>query len=212
MAVSQDPDSDRSGGRLGHGRSSQHEHSLCDRSDRSRPYMFVVGLGFDLSLLRGKARSAGAVSLLGIAAPFLVAWALMPTPLGRGDLFARETSYGVAWLFLGASISITAFPMLARMLYERGLAGTRLGTLTLAGSFDDAVAWCLLAIVLAVFKSRASAVRLTIGAGLAYGVGHAHRGAQAPDTLGASCRSQTRDLDGRLLRGARATHVVCLPN
>jgi Kef-type K+ transport system membrane component KefB len=72
-------------------------------------------------------------------------------------------------LFLGASMSITAFPMLARIIYERGLTGTSLGTLALAaGSMDDAAAWCILAIVLASFKSDASIAAFAVGGGVLY--------------------------------------------
>lgn len=94
----------------------------------------------------------------------------LPYLMGRDDLFAASVGWGVAWLFVGASISITAFPMLARILYERGIASTRLGTLTLAaGSIDDAVAWCLLALVLALFGKDPAAAWKTIGGGVLYG-------------------------------------------
>jgi Kef-type K+ transport system membrane component KefB len=134
-------------------------------------YMFVIGLEFDVSLLRGRTKSAGLVSGAGIVVPFVAGAALLPYLLARDDLFAKELSAGVAWLFVGASISITAFPMLARILHERGLAGTRLGTLTLAaGSIDDAIAWCLLALVLALFQKTPHSVLLTVFGGLLYGV------------------------------------------
>ena len=134
-------------------------------------YMFVIGLEFNVSLLHGRVRGAVLVSVAGILVPFLVAAALALFLLARGDMFASEATAGVAWLFLGASISITAFPMLARILYEHGLTGTPLGTLTLAaGSIDDAVAWCLLALVVALFQSNAQTAVLTIVGGLLYGV------------------------------------------
>jgi Kef-type K+ transport system membrane component KefB len=134
-------------------------------------YMFVIGLEFNVSLLHGRVRGAVLVSVAGILVPFLVAAAIAPFLLARGDMFASEASARVAWLFLGASISITAFPMLARILYEHGLTGTPLGTLTLAaGAMDDAVAWCLLALVVALFQSNAQTAALTIAGGLVYGV------------------------------------------
>ena len=133
-------------------------------------YMFVIGLEFDLWLLRGRVKSAGLVSGAGILVPFAAGAALLPFLLQRNDLFAPEVSTGVALLFLGSSISITAFPMLARILYERGIASTRLGTLTLAaGSIDDAIAWCLLALVLAFFKDTPETAWMTVGGGIAYG-------------------------------------------
>jgi Kef-type K+ transport system membrane component KefB len=66
-------------------------------------------------------------------------------------------------------MTITAFPMLARIIYERGLAKTRLGTLALAAaSLDDGIAWCLLAIVLASLKNSVSIATLAIGGGFGY--------------------------------------------
>jgi Kef-type K+ transport system membrane component KefB len=70
---------------------------------------------------------------------------------------------------MGACIALTAFPMLARIINERGLANTSLGTLSLtAGAFDDAVSWCILAIVLATFGAGAGIAVLAIGGGLAF--------------------------------------------
>nr|MBP8297408.1 cation:proton antiporter [Burkholderiales bacterium] len=72
-------------------------------------------------------------------------------------------------LYLGAAIAITAFPMLARIIYERGLTGTPLGALALAaGAIDDAAAWCVLAIVLASFGEGAQVAVLAIAGGAAY--------------------------------------------
>lgn len=135
-------------------------------------YMFVIGLEFDITLLRGRARSAGLVSGAGVVVPFIASIAMLPFLLRRDDLFTSQVTGGIALLFVGASISITAFPMLARILFERGIASTRLGTLTLAaGSIDDAIAWCLLALVLALFKDTPETVWLTLGGGLLYGIG-----------------------------------------
>jgi Kef-type K+ transport system membrane component KefB len=72
---------------------------------------------------------------------------------------------------MGAAIAITAFPMLARIIYERGLTGTPLGTLALAaGAIDDAAAWCVLAIVLASFGGGKAAAVLAIAGGIGYGL------------------------------------------
>ncbi|RYY62174.1 MAG: hypothetical protein EOO24_58615, partial [Comamonadaceae bacterium] len=114
-------------------------------------YMFLVGLGFRTDHFRLNAKSAVAVSLSGMIAPFLVAVALAPW-LIRMDLFGAGVTPVQAALFLGAAISITAFPVLARIIQERGLARTPLGSLSLsAGAIDDAAAWTVLAIVLASF-------------------------------------------------------------
>jgi len=95
----------------------------------------------------------------------LLAWKF----LNDHDLFTDGVTIGQAMLFMGAAMSITAFPMLARIIYERGLSGTTVGTLALAaGSIDDAAAWCVLAIVLASFKANPQIAFWAIGGGLAY--------------------------------------------
>lgn len=132
-------------------------------------YMFMIGLEFNTALVRQRLKSAGLVSIAGIAAPFCLGAIAALFLQGRGDLFKPGVSSGEAALYLGASMSITAFPMLARMLYERGIARTSFGTLALAaGSIDDATAWCLLAIVLASLQKSAGIAALAIGGGIGY--------------------------------------------
>jgi Kef-type K+ transport system membrane component KefB len=132
-------------------------------------YMFLVGLELDLALIRHRVRSAVAVSWAGIATPFLLGGALAVALGDRVPLFAPEVSTLQAILFFGAALSITAFPMLARIIYERGLSGTSLGTLALAaGCLDDAAAWCLLAVVLSAFTGDASIALLAVGGGTLY--------------------------------------------
>jgi Kef-type K+ transport system membrane component KefB len=133
-------------------------------------YMFLVGLGFDRSHFRVNIRSAGAVSISGIAVPFLLAVALAPWLLQKG-LFAEGMTSAEATLFLGSCIAITAFPMLARIIHERGLSNSPLGTLSLsAGAIDDACAWGVLAIVLATFGAGAGVAIKAIGCALAFAV------------------------------------------
>ncbi len=132
-------------------------------------YMFLVGLEFNTGLLRGRARSASLISGAGILVPFALGAGLAWAVYERPDLFGPRVGLFTAILYLGASLSITAFPMLARILYERGIAATRLGTVTLAaGSMDDALAWCLLAVVLATLKATPALAALTIVGGAAY--------------------------------------------
>jgi Kef-type K+ transport system membrane component KefB len=132
-------------------------------------YMFLVGMEFRADHFRARARSAMSVSLAGIVAPFLLAFALTPWLHTVPGLFAAKSRVFEASLFLGAAIAITAFPMLARIIHERGLAGTSLGTLALtAGAFDDAAAWCILAIVLAGFGGSWMGAYLAIGGGAAF--------------------------------------------
>ncbi|KQM28218.1 potassium transporter [Sphingomonas sp. Leaf11] len=134
-------------------------------------YMFLVGLTLRLDHFQTKARSAAMVSAAGIAVPFLLAVLITPLLLKVPGLFAPGISTGSATLFMGACIALTAFPMLARIIHERGLADTALGTLSLtAGAFDDAVSWCVLAIVLATFGAGAGVAILAIGGALLYAV------------------------------------------
>jgi Kef-type K+ transport system membrane component KefB len=119
-------------------------------------YMFLVGMEFKTELFRSRARSAASVSIAGMLVPFILGGALAPWLLTVPGLFAPNTEVYQAGLFMGAAIAITAFPMLARIIYERGLSGTSLGTLALAaGAIDDAAAWCVLALVLASFGGGA---------------------------------------------------------
>jgi Kef-type K+ transport system membrane component KefB len=110
-----------------------------------------------------------AVSVSGIAAPFLIAAAITPFLLGVPDLFAPGIGRANATLFMGACIALTAFPMLARIINERGLADSPLGTLSLtAGAFDDAASWCVLAVVLATFGGGSGVAVLAIGGAFLY--------------------------------------------
>jgi Kef-type K+ transport system membrane component KefB len=132
-------------------------------------YMFLVGTEFRADHFRARAKSAMSVSLAGILVPFVLAFALAPWLHSVPGLFAAKARLSEASLFLGAAIAITAFPMLARIIHERGLAGTSLGTLALtAGAFDDAAAWCILAIVLASFGGAWTGAYLAIGGGVAF--------------------------------------------
>ena len=129
-------------------------------------YMFLVGLTLRLDHFRSKTRNAAIVSAAGLLAPFLIAALITPYILEVPGLFADGLAQEQATLFLGACIALTAFPMLARIINERGLADSPLGTLSLtAGAFDDAASWCVLALVLALSAGdSAIAVVALIGA------------------------------------------------
>lgn len=132
-------------------------------------YMFIVGTTLRLDHFQSKARSAAGVSAAGIIVPFLFAFAITPYLLTISGLFLPGIGPVSATLFMGACIALTAFPMLARIINERGLANTSLGTLSLtAGAFDDAVSWCVLAIVLATFGGGPGVALLAIFGGGAY--------------------------------------------
>jgi len=115
-------------------------------------FMFVVGMELDLTVLKNRAQDALVISHASIVFPFA---------LGMGlayfiyDSFAPEgvqfLSFG---LFLGIAMSITAFPVLARIVQERGLNKTKLGTIVITcAAIDDITAWCLLAAVIAIVKA-----------------------------------------------------------
>ncbi|MEV4563302.1 cation:proton antiporter [Nonomuraea sp. NPDC049419] len=113
-------------------------------------YMFLVGAGLDHSAgTPGEARKASVLAASGILPSLL---------LGAGaalvlyDLLSRPEVPPLQFaLFVGGALSLTAFPMLARILYERGLENSPLGRLSLLGaSIDDALAWCLLAVLTAM--------------------------------------------------------------
>lgn len=109
-------------------------------------FMFLVGLDLDTSLLRTRTRAAVAISHTSIVVPFLLGAALALV------LYPRLATADVAFmdfaLFLGVSLSVTAFPVLARIVKDTNLQGTTVGTLALsAAAVDDVTAWCLLAFV-----------------------------------------------------------------
>lgn len=134
-------------------------------------YMFLVGVEFDTNTFRARARSAASVSFAGMAAPFVLGALLAIGLVKVPGLFSAKATLFEAMLFLGAAMSITAFPMLARIIYERGLTGTSLGTLALAaGAIGDAGAWCVLAIVLASFGAGPMVAVKAIGGGTLYAV------------------------------------------
>jgi Kef-type K+ transport system membrane component KefB len=115
-------------------------------------FMFVIGMELDLKVLRNKAHDAVVVSHASIIVPFA---------LGVGfayftyDTFAPQginfTSFA---LFMGIAMSITAFPVLARIVQERGIQKTKLGTIVITcAAADDITAWCILAAVIAIVKA-----------------------------------------------------------
>jgi len=132
-------------------------------------YMFIIGLNFDVEHIRQRAGTAAAVSITGTVAPLAIG-ALAAIPLlGAGGFFGDSVTLGMAMMFLGASIAITAFPMLARIIFEKKLTGTSLGTLALAcGATADAVSWCILAAVLAIHRNSPMLAVIAIGGGLLY--------------------------------------------
>jgi Kef-type K+ transport system membrane component KefB len=132
-------------------------------------YMFTVGLEFEAALLKRSLRQAAAVSLTGILAPFALGVGAGVLLHQAGGFFSESMSAAQAGLFLGASLAITAFPVMARIIHERGLTGTAIGTMALAaGAMDDVAAWLIFAIVVASFKQDAMVAIIAFGGALGY--------------------------------------------
>lgn len=132
-------------------------------------YMFVVGMEFRVDIVKRQLKSSIAVSVAGMVIPLLFGAALAWIFVQYTDLFPSKASLVEAMLFLGASMCITAFPVLARIIHHKKLSGTVTGTVALgAGAINDASAWCLLAVVLASADKNWSHALANIGGGLAY--------------------------------------------
>ena len=116
-------------------------------------FMFTVGMELNAQRLRERANSAVVISHASIMVPLLLG-VILSLALYRP--FAPEgTSFVAFALFVGVAMSITAFPVLARILEERGLSKSHLGTTALGcAAVDDVTAWCLLAVVVAVSKTE----------------------------------------------------------
>lgn len=115
-------------------------------------FMFVIGMELDLKVLKNKAHESVVISHASIVIPFALgltlAYFIYHTFAPIGVEFA---SFG---LFMGIAMSITAFPVLARIVQERGLQKTKLGTIAITcAAADDITAWCILAVVIAIVKA-----------------------------------------------------------
>ena len=115
-------------------------------------FMFVIGMELDLNVLKNKAHDAVVISHASIIIPFTLGIGLAYyIYLNFAPEGVKFTSFG---LFLGIAMSITAFPVLARIVQERGLQKTRLGTIVITcAAADDITAWCILAAVIAIVKA-----------------------------------------------------------
>ena len=130
-------------------------------------YMFLVGLELDLDVMRARASTTVLVSQASIIVPFALGVGL------AAILFDPLAPEGIPFasflLFVGVSMSITAFPVLARILGDRGLQRTPMGMLALTcAAINDAMAWCLLAFVVGVMQATPRAAVQTVALTFAY--------------------------------------------
>ncbi|MDR1499798.1 MAG: cation:proton antiporter [Tannerellaceae bacterium] len=115
-------------------------------------FMFAIGMELDIGEVRKKLRETVIISHTSIIVPFFFG---MLTAYFVYDRYAGQSTPFLSFaLFIGISMSITAFPVLARIIQERGLTKSHLGTLTLASAANgDITAWCLLAVVIAIAQA-----------------------------------------------------------
>jgi len=115
-------------------------------------FMFIVGMELDVSKLKNKAHSAVVISHASIIFPYFLG--VLISYLLYEQFAPANVSFLSYALFIGITLSITAFPVLARILQERGLTKTPLGALALTcAAADDVTAWCILATVIAIVKA-----------------------------------------------------------
>ncbi|RDI57012.1 cation:proton antiporter domain-containing protein [Flavobacterium glaciei] len=115
-------------------------------------FMFVIGMELDLKVLKNKANEAVVISHASIVIPFALGIGLAYFVYNR---FAPEGVKFLSFsLFMGIALSITAFPVLARIVQERGIHKTKLGAIVITcAAADDITAWCILAVVIAIVKA-----------------------------------------------------------
>ena len=115
-------------------------------------FMFIIGMELDLEALKNKAKSAFIISVSSIIVPFIAGIVLAYFLFSTFSI--PQTPFSVFALFMGISLSITAFPVLARIVKARGMQKTDLGTLALsAAAIADEIAWCLLALIIALTRA-----------------------------------------------------------
>ncbi len=130
-------------------------------------YMFLVGVELDPTLLRKRGHATVAISHASIIAPFLLGGVLALFIYPR--LSTADVPFTCFSLFMGVSMSVTAFPVLARILTDRHIHTTRMGVIALTcAAVDDVTAWCLLAFVVSVVQARMSGVLVTSGLALGF--------------------------------------------
>jgi Kef-type K+ transport system membrane component KefB len=130
-------------------------------------YMFLVGLELNLDALKDRRQATIAISHAGIVIPFILGSVLALYLYPR--LSSEEVPFTSFALFLGVAMAITAFPVLARILTDRGEQKSPLGVTALAcAALGDATAWCLLAFVVGIAQAKVSGAFFVIGLTVAF--------------------------------------------
>ncbi|KAJ1971395.1 K(+)/H(+) antiporter, partial [Dimargaris verticillata] len=124
-------------------------------------FLFIVGLELDLSVVKRNIHKSAVISISAIALTFGLSSAVAYAVYNLMDV--TTTDFGTFVLFMGVAMSITAFPVLARILTELNMLHTTVGVVTIgASAVDDVISWCLLALVLAVLSSSGGLVILWV--------------------------------------------------
>jgi len=131
-------------------------------------FMFTIGMDLNLRVLKGKMSETYVISHSGIVIPFFLGMFL--AYFIYREFATGHTTFLSFALFIGTSMSVTAFPVLARIIQEKGKTTSNLGTISLASAaIDDVTAWCLLAAVIAIAKTGSLTGSLyTIGMAVVY--------------------------------------------
>jgi len=131
-------------------------------------FMFVIGMELDFSVIKNKINETLVISHAGILVPFFLG--ILASHWVYEEYASQQTAFLPFALFIGISMSITAFPVLARIIQERNMTKTPIGILSIASAAnDDVTAWCLLAVVIAIAKAGTFASALyAIGLTLLY--------------------------------------------
>jgi len=131
-------------------------------------FMFTIGMELNINTLKEKISETYVISHASILIPYF--FGMLMAYYVYEEFAARQTDFLSFALFIGISMSITAFPVLARIVQEKGLSKTHLGTIAIASAAnDDVTAWCILAAVIAISKTGSFVSSLyTIGFAIVY--------------------------------------------
>ena len=115
-------------------------------------FMFAIGMELDIGEVRKKLKETILISHTSTIVPFF--FGMLTAYYVYGSYAHKGTPFLSFALFIGIAMSITAFPVLARIIQEKGLTKTHLGTISLASAANgDITAWCLLAVVIAIAQA-----------------------------------------------------------